>query len=82
MGEVGLDKIRGGIFDCVGGIERGVPTQFAGAPPRTSGAGAGHPRISHLYGATRSPPSALAGSSAFWNLFFLDRERGPLFPDD
>ncbi len=79
MGEVGLDKIRGGIFDCV---ERqpsgGMPTQFAwGATKDFWQQEQGILAYLILYGATsNSHYLRLAReSSAFWNLFFLDRER-------
>ncbi len=79
MGEVGLDKIRGGIFDCV---ERqptgGMPTQFAwGATKDFWQQEQGILAYLILYGATNNPHYLRCAreSSAFWNLFFLDRER-------
>lgn len=79
MGEVGLDKIRGGIFDCV---EReptgGMPTQFAwGATKDFWQQEQGILAYLILYGATSNSHYLRCAreSSAFWNLFFLDRER-------
>lgn len=79
MGEVGLDKIRGGIFDCV---ERnptgGMPTQFAwGATKDFWQQEQGILAYLILYGATANEHYLRLAreSSAFWNLFFLDRER-------
>jgi len=79
MGEVGLDKIRGGIFDCV---ERkpsgGMPTQFAWGPTKDFWQQEqGILAYLILYGATHSPQylQLARESLAFWNLFFLDRER-------
>src|SRR5512132_4376960 len=72
MGEVGLDKIRGGIFDCV---ERspngGVPTQFAwGATKDFWQQEQGILAYLILYGATENPHYLRLAreSSAFWNL--------------
>lgn len=83
MGEVGLDKIRGGIFDCV---ERqpsgGMPTQFAwGATKDFWQQEQGILAYLILYGATSNPHYLRLAreSSAFWNLFFLDRERQGYF---
>jgi mannose/cellobiose epimerase-like protein (N-acyl-D-glucosamine 2-epimerase family) len=80
MGEVGLDKIRGGIFDCV---ERnpsgGMPTQFAwGATKDFWQQEQGILAYLILHGATANDKQYLElarESQAFWNLFFLDRER-------
>ena len=83
MAEVGLDKIRGGIFDCV---ERnpsdGMPTQFAwGTTKDFWQQEQGILAYLILYGATGEPalPALARESSAFWNLFFLDRERQGYF---
>lgn len=83
MGEVGLDKIRGGIFDCV---ERsptsGMPTQFAWDPTKDFWQQEqGILAYLILYGATANPHYLRLAreSSAFWNLFFLDRERQGYF---
>jgi hypothetical protein len=79
MGEVGLDKIRGGIFDCV---ERkptgGMPNQFAwGATKDFWQQEQGILAYLILYGATSNPHylQLARESSAFWNIYFLDRER-------
>ena len=80
MGEVGLDEVRGGIFDSV---ERkptnGMPIQFAwGEHQGFLAAGAGDPRLPDpVRGGAGQRRSTWTwhGSSAFWNLFFLDRER-------
>jgi mannose/cellobiose epimerase-like protein (N-acyl-D-glucosamine 2-epimerase family) len=84
MAEVGLDKIRGGIFDCV---ERqptnGMPTQFAWAPTKDFWQQEqGILAYLILHGATPNDKTYLPlarESSAFWNLFFLDRERQGYF---
>jgi mannose/cellobiose epimerase-like protein (N-acyl-D-glucosamine 2-epimerase family) len=84
MGEVGLDRIRGGIFDCV---ERqpsgGMPTQFAwGATKDFWQQEQGILAYLILHGATANDRKYLQlarESSAFWNLFFLDRERQGYF---
>jgi mannose/cellobiose epimerase-like protein (N-acyl-D-glucosamine 2-epimerase family) len=83
MGEVGLDKIRGGIFDCV---ERnpsgGMPTQFAwDATKDFWQQEQGILAYLILHGATGNDHylKLARESSAFWNLFFLDRERQGYF---
>jgi len=83
MGEVGLDKIRGGIFDCV---ERhpsgGMPTQFAwGATKDFWQQEQGILAYLIVYGATGNPHylQLARESSAFWNLFFLDVEHQGYF---
>jgi mannose/cellobiose epimerase-like protein (N-acyl-D-glucosamine 2-epimerase family) len=83
MAEVGLDKVRGGIFDCV---ERepnsGMPVQFAwGATKDFWQQEQGILAYLALYGATSDPRylHLARESSAFWNLFFLDRERQGYF---
>lgn len=83
MAEVGLDKIRGGIFDCV---ERhpsdGRPTQFAwGSTKDFWQQEQGILAYLILYSATSDPRylQLARESSAFWNLFFLDRQRQGYF---
>ena len=84
MGEVGLDKIRGGIFDCV---ERqptnGMPTEFAwGATKDFWQQEQGILAYLILHGATPNDRKYLdlaRESEAFWNVFFLDRERQGYF---
>lgn len=83
MAEVGLDKVRGGIFDCV---ERqpsgGMPTQFAwGSTKDFWQQEQGILAYLILYGATSDQRylQLARESSAFWNLFFLDRERQGYF---
>lgn len=80
MATVGLDVIRGGVFDCV---ERepsgGMPIQFAwGATKDFWQQEQGILAYLVLHGATPSDPQYLGLArecEAFWNLFFLDRER-------
>jgi mannose/cellobiose epimerase-like protein (N-acyl-D-glucosamine 2-epimerase family) len=83
MGEVGLDKIRGGIFDCVErNPQGGMPTQFAwGATKDFWQQEQGILAYLILYGATQNPHYLRLARecSAFWNLFFLDRERQGYF---
>jgi len=83
MGEVGLDKIRGGIFDCVQRHPNGgMPTQFAwGATKDFWQQEQGILAYLILYGVTENPDYLRLAreSSAFWNLFFLDRERQGYF---
>jgi mannose/cellobiose epimerase-like protein (N-acyl-D-glucosamine 2-epimerase family) len=83
MGEVGLDKIRGGIFDAV---ERsptgGMPTQFAwGATKDFWQQEQGILAYLILYGATGNQHylQLARECSAFWNVFFLDREHQGYF---
>jgi mannose/cellobiose epimerase-like protein (N-acyl-D-glucosamine 2-epimerase family) len=79
MGEVGLDKIRGGIFDCVERNPRGgMPTQFAwGATKDFWQQEQGILAYLILYGATGNAHylKLARECSAFWNIYFLDRER-------
>ncbi len=80
MATVGLDAVRGGIFDCV---ERhptgGMPIQFAwGATKDFWQQEQGVLAYLILHGATVGDSIYLQLArecSAFWNLFFLDRER-------
>jgi hypothetical protein len=84
MAEVGLDQIRGGIFD---NVERqpnsGMPTQFAwNATKDFWQQEQGILAYLILHGATLNDQKDLElarESSAFWNLFFLDRERQGYF---
>jgi mannose/cellobiose epimerase-like protein (N-acyl-D-glucosamine 2-epimerase family) len=84
MGEVGLDKIRGGIFDSV---ERnptgGMPTQFAWRATKDFWQQEqGILAYLILHGASQNDKKYLELArecSAFWNLFFLDRERQGYF---
>lgn len=83
MGEVGLDQIRGGIFDAV---ERqpsgGMPTQFAwGATKDFWQQEQGILAYLILHGATGSQHYLRLARecSAFWNLFFLDIEHQGYF---
>ena len=81
---MGLDKIRGGIFDCV---ERqpngGMPTQFAWGDTKDFWQQEqGILAYLILHGATQNDQKYLQLArecSAFWNLFFLDRERQGYF---
>jgi mannose/cellobiose epimerase-like protein (N-acyl-D-glucosamine 2-epimerase family) len=83
MGEVGLDKMRGGIFDCVERNPGGdMPTQFAfGATKDFWQQEQGILAYLILYGATGNPHylNLARESSAFWNLFFLDPEHQGYF---
>ena len=83
MAEVGLDKIRGGIFDCVERNPNGhMPTQFAwGSTKDFWQQEQGILAYLILYGATHDLRylQLARESSAFWNLFFLDRERQGYF---
>lgn len=91
MGDVGLDKVRGGVFDCV---ERqpssGMPVQFAWEPTKDFWQQEqGILAYLILHGAVARDPSMadldkrfvqLAREcSAYWNTFFLDRERQGYF---
>jgi len=79
MGEVGLDKLRGGVFDAVErNPNNSMPTQFAwGSTKDFWQQEQGILAYLILYGATSSPQflKLARESSAFWNIFFLDRER-------
>ena len=84
MAAVGCDQVRGGIYDCV---ERqptgGMLTQFAWAPTKDFWQQEqGILAYLILYGATPDDAEFLQlarESSAFWNTFFLDRERQGFF---
>jgi mannose/cellobiose epimerase-like protein (N-acyl-D-glucosamine 2-epimerase family) len=83
MGEVGLDKIRGGIFDVVErNPQGGMPTQFAwGATKDFWQQEQGILAYLILYGATGNQYylQLARECSAFWNLFFLDVEQQGYF---
>jgi mannose/cellobiose epimerase-like protein (N-acyl-D-glucosamine 2-epimerase family) len=87
MGEVGLDQLRGGVFDCVERKpQNGMPTEFAWMPTKDFWQQEqGILAYLILQGATEPGPdrkryAALAREcSAFWNTFFLDRERQGYF---
>jgi mannose/cellobiose epimerase-like protein (N-acyl-D-glucosamine 2-epimerase family) len=84
MAEIGLDKVRGGIFDCV---ERkpanGMPTQFVWQSTKDFWQQEqGILAYLILHGAAPGDQKYLALArecSAFWNLFFLDRDRQGIF---
>lgn len=84
MAAVGCDQIRGGIYDCV---ERnpagGMPTQFAWAATKDFWQQEqGILAYLILHGAAPADELFLPmarESSAFWNTFFLDRERQGFF---
>ncbi|MGA7454871.1 MAG: AGE family epimerase/isomerase [Rhodoplanes sp.] len=83
MGEVGLDKIRGGIFDAVERNPTGVmPTQFAwGSTKDFWQQEQGILAYLILYGATSNAHylQLARECTAFWNVFFLDREHQGYF---
>jgi mannose/cellobiose epimerase-like protein (N-acyl-D-glucosamine 2-epimerase family) len=83
MGQVGLDQVRWGVYDCV---ERkptnGMPTQFAWDPTKDFWQQEqGILAYLILFGATedREFLNLARECSAFWNIFFLDRERQGYF---
>jgi mannose/cellobiose epimerase-like protein (N-acyl-D-glucosamine 2-epimerase family) len=84
MAEVGIDKIRGGIFDAV---ERqptnGMPTQFAWNITKDFWQQEqGILAYLILHGADSKDQEFLALArecTAFWNLYFLDRDRQGIF---
>lgn len=84
MGEVGLDRIRGGVFDCVErNPSNNMSTQFAWAPTKDFWQQEqGILAYLILHGATPNDKKYLQLArecEAFWNLFFLDRERQGYF---
>ena len=84
MGEVGLDKIRGGVFDCVErNPSNNMPTQFAWESTKDFWQQEqGILAYLILHGATASDAQYLQLArecSAFWNTFFLDQERQGYF---
>jgi mannose/cellobiose epimerase-like protein (N-acyl-D-glucosamine 2-epimerase family) len=83
MAEVGVDRVRGGVFDAV---ERepnnGMPTQFVwGATKDFWQQEQGILAYLILHGATGEPRylDLARECMAFWNLFFLDREQQGIF---
>lgn len=84
MAEVGMDRTRGGVFDAV---ERepsnGMPTQFAwGCTKDFWQQEQGILAFLILHGAEQGDKEFLSlarESVAFWNLFFLDRDRQGIF---
>jgi mannose/cellobiose epimerase-like protein (N-acyl-D-glucosamine 2-epimerase family) len=84
MAQVGIDRIRGGVFDLV---ERepqsGMPVQFSWAPTKDFWQQEqGILAYLILHGAAASDTDYLElarACSAFWNVFFLDREREGYF---
>ncbi|NJO56100.1 MAG: hypothetical protein HC834_06840, partial [Rhodospirillales bacterium] len=84
MGDVGLDQLRGGIFDCVERQPKnGMLTEFAwGATKDFWQQEQGILAYLILHGATTNDKQFLTlarESSAFWNTYFLDRERQGYF---
>lgn len=84
MGEVGLDKIRGGVFDLVERLpENEMPTQFAyGCTKDFWQQEQGILAYLILHGATANDRKYLDLAReciGFWNLFFLDRDRQGVF---
>ena len=84
MGEVGLDKIRGGVFDCVErNPSNNMPTQFAWETTKDFWQQEqGILAYLILHGATANDKQYLQLArecSAFWNTFFLDHERQGYF---
>jgi len=89
MAEVGLDRLRGGVFDCVERRPSGpMPTQFAWEPTKDFWQQEqGILAYLILHGATADAKADndvrylrhARDCSAFWNLFFLDRERQGYF---
>jgi mannose/cellobiose epimerase-like protein (N-acyl-D-glucosamine 2-epimerase family) len=84
MAEVGIDRIRGGVFDAVErNPENGMPTQFAwGSTKDFWQQEQGILAYLILHGAEdgdREFLSLARESIAFWNLFFLDRDRQGIF---
>lgn len=84
MAELGLDQVRGGVFDCV---ERkpgnGMKTQFVWQATKDFWQQEqGILAYLILHGSTRDDRKYLALArecSAFWNMFFLDRDRQGIF---
>lgn len=79
MTEVGVDPLRGGVFDAVlRNPTNGLPVEFAwGSTKDFWQQEQGVLAYLLMYGATRRPEyQAMARECmAFWNLFFLDRDR-------
>jgi mannose/cellobiose epimerase-like protein (N-acyl-D-glucosamine 2-epimerase family) len=83
MMDAGLDKIRGGIFDCVERNPTEMPIRFTwGATKDFWQQEQGILAYLILQGATANDENYLALArecSSFWNTFFLDRERQGYF---
>ena len=83
MSDVGLDNIRGGVFDCVEREpEEGLTTQFTWQATKDFWQQEqGILAYLILHGATGKEAYLQLGRecSAFWNLFFLDRDRQGYF---
>jgi mannose/cellobiose epimerase-like protein (N-acyl-D-glucosamine 2-epimerase family) len=84
MAEVGIDRIRGGVFDAVErNPNNGMPTQFAwGCTKDFWQQEQGILAYLILHGAEEGDTEFLSlarESIAFWNLFFLDRDRQGIF---
>lgn len=84
MAEVGMDRIRGGVFDAVErNPDNGMPTQFAwGSTKDFWQQEQGILAYLILHGAEEGDTEFLSlarESIAFWNLFFLDRDRQGIF---
>ena len=83
MAEVGVDKMRGGVFDAVQRHpDNGMPTQFAwGSTKDFWQQEQGILAYLALYGATRTEfyLEMAQECMAFWNLFFLDRDNQGIY---
>ncbi|MEE6177732.1 AGE family epimerase/isomerase [Mycobacterium sp. 050134] len=83
MAEVGVDTMRGGVFDAVQRVPtNGMPTQFAwGATKDFWQQEQGILAYLVLYGDTGDEKYLHLAREcmAFWNLFFLDRERQGIY---
>jgi len=83
MMDAGLDTIRGGVFDCVDRNPTDMPIRFTwGATKDFWQQEQGILAYLILHGATENDQKYLALArecSAFWNVFFLDRERQGYF---
>lgn len=84
MGELGLDRIRGGVFDCVErNPNNNIPTQFAWEATKDFWQQEqGILAYLILHGATANDKKFLELArecSGFWNTFFLDHERQGYF---
>src|SRR5512133_1490124 len=83
MAKVGLDQVRGGVFDCVERVPtNAMPTQFAWAATKDFWQQEqGILAYLILYGASRKKDylQLARECEAFWNTYFLDRERQGYF---
>ncbi len=86
MAEVGVDRIRGGVFDAVSRqrpTANGMPTEFAWLPTKDFWQQEqGILAFLILHGADPEEHEFLdlaREAMAFWNLFFLDRDRQGIF---